>query len=284
MVASTPVTFTVSAASSGASTALYFIDTDHLGTPRLIENQSQQTVWKWDNAEAFGDSVPNESPNGLGSFTFDLRFPGQIRDVETGTNYNNYRDYRPDGGGYLQPDPIGLKGGINPYLYTDASPIKKKDVRGLESSECAVDGKCEEDDQIPPECMANPGIPCEPPAGPAWSQGWQALAVSLPPDVSKACWIACMAVKPTAGQFFSNKVGGIAAGAANSSSTTARIAGLFVQGATKALKTPPAIAVTIYEAGAFCTSFCTITPEAEMCTVPYVGHRLFRRPRPNSPP
>jgi len=53
--------------------------------------------------------VPNENPSNLGAFKFDLRYPGQIADAETGTNYNNYRDYRPDGGGYLQVDPDGLQ-------------------------------------------------------------------------------------------------------------------------------------------------------------------------------
>ena len=130
-VTSTPVTFTVGAASSGASTTLYFIDTDHLNNPRLIENQSQQTVWKWEQAEAFGDSVPNENPSSLGTFVFNQRFPGQYRDVETGLNYNYFRDYDPAIGKYSQSDPIGLNGGTNTYSYVGASPLGRTDSFGL---------------------------------------------------------------------------------------------------------------------------------------------------------
>jgi RHS repeat-associated protein len=133
MVTSTPITFTVGAASSGANTALYFIDTDHLGTPRLIENQSQQAVWKWDNAEAFGDSVPNENPSSLGAFVFNQRFPGQYADQETNTAYNNARDYDQSGGRYVQSDPIGLYGGINSYAYVKGNPIALIDPEGLQT-------------------------------------------------------------------------------------------------------------------------------------------------------
>lgn len=50
---------------------------DHLNTPRLIANQTGQTVWRWDQAEPFGVNVPDENPLGLGAFEFPLRFPGQ---------------------------------------------------------------------------------------------------------------------------------------------------------------------------------------------------------------
>ena len=31
---------------------LYFVQTDHLNTPRLIANQAGTTVWRWDQGEA----------------------------------------------------------------------------------------------------------------------------------------------------------------------------------------------------------------------------------------
>lgn len=60
-----------------------------------------------------------------------LRFAGQFYDPETGTHYNYFRDYDPLRGGYLQSDPIGLKAGVNFYVYLDGSPIIFIDPTGL---------------------------------------------------------------------------------------------------------------------------------------------------------
>ena len=74
----------------------------YLGTPRNVQNQVQQTVWKWDQSEAFGNNAPNENPSGLGAFVFPLRFPGQYADGETGLFYNYFRDYSPPEGRYVR--------------------------------------------------------------------------------------------------------------------------------------------------------------------------------------
>jgi len=117
--------------SSNPQAGLYFINADHLGTPRLIENQSQQAVWKWDQAEPFGDSVPNQNVGSSGAFVFNPRFRGQYYDVETNTNYNYYRTYNPAIGEYIESDPIGLRGGINTYTYVLGNPLSRIDPRGL---------------------------------------------------------------------------------------------------------------------------------------------------------
>lgn len=70
------------------------------------------------------------SSNRLHAFR-DLRFPGQYYDQETGLHYNYFRDYHPGIGRYVEPDPIGLDGGINLYAYVGSSPIRSSDRSGL---------------------------------------------------------------------------------------------------------------------------------------------------------
>ena len=63
-----------------------------------------------------------------------LRLPGQYADP-TGFYHNGFRDYNPSyalaGGRYLQVDPIGLEGGINPYVYALNNALKWTDQAGL---------------------------------------------------------------------------------------------------------------------------------------------------------
>ena len=88
-------------------------------------------VWKWDNAEPFGNNAANENPSELGGFRYDLRFPGQQYDAETGLAYNLARDYDASSGRYVESDPIGLEGGLNTYSYAMSRPTTDSDPTGL---------------------------------------------------------------------------------------------------------------------------------------------------------
>src|SRR3989441_868627 len=99
---------------NAAEAKLYYIHVDHLNTPRLIADQNQQTVWRYDNTEPFGDSALDENPSDLGVFEFPLMSSLYYRDRETGYFYAMQRDaYNPSIGRFSQSDPIGLLGGIN---------------------------------------------------------------------------------------------------------------------------------------------------------------------------
>jgi RHS repeat-associated protein len=118
---------------------VYYIHADHLGTPRVITKATDNSkVWEWKNDDPFGNNAPDENPNGVNgsgsnaAFKYNLRFPGQYFDQETGTYYNYFRDYDPSTGRYVQSDPIGLRGGINTYGYVDANPVAAFDPNGLE--------------------------------------------------------------------------------------------------------------------------------------------------------
>ena len=112
------------------ATDIYFIQTDHLNTPRAVTNESNVLVWKWDS-DPYGAAPPNESPSGAPAFVFGLRFPGQVFDRESYLYYNYHRDYDPQTGRYIQSDPIGLNGGINTYGYGLGNPISNTDPQGL---------------------------------------------------------------------------------------------------------------------------------------------------------
>jgi RHS repeat-associated protein len=125
------VTYTYTGTSTTvATTTVSYIEADHLNTPRLITNTAKQAVWSWES-NPFGSTLANSNPSSLGVYTYNLRFPGQYFDSETGLHYNYHRDYRPDIGRYVQSDPIGLAGGINTYAYVNGNPVVSVDPFGL---------------------------------------------------------------------------------------------------------------------------------------------------------
>lgn len=118
-----------------ADSTVYHVQTDHLGTPRaVIDPVTDTTIWSWSIlGEAFGDTIPNEDPDGDSSpFVFDLRFPGQRFDRFSGLNNNYFREYDVMAGRYSTSDPDGLKGGLSTYTYASSSPYEYIDPEGLQ--------------------------------------------------------------------------------------------------------------------------------------------------------
>lgn len=114
---------------------LYLL-TDDLGTVREGVDADGVTRWRW-AADGFGAQAAQTDPDGDGvATTVRLRFPGQLYEPESGLFYNMLRDYAPALGRYMTPDPLGLAGGLNPYLYAEADPLGRKDPLGLESFRC----------------------------------------------------------------------------------------------------------------------------------------------------
>jgi len=124
---------------SGGS-IVYYVHTDQLNTPRKVTNSNTASLavrWTWD-PPPFGDDLPKESPTGLTALSYNLRFPGQLFDAESGLNYNYFRDYDPAIGRYVQSDPIGLAGGINTYAYVRGNPLALSDPEGLAAAAGAM--------------------------------------------------------------------------------------------------------------------------------------------------
>jgi len=108
------------------STAVYDIDSDNLHRPELVTNSSKNVVWQANN-DPFGggDVTPTNA------IAFYIGFPGQYFDNDTNYWYNVNRYYVDALGRYLQPDPVGLEMGLNPYVYVGANPANYIDPLGL---------------------------------------------------------------------------------------------------------------------------------------------------------
>jgi RHS repeat-associated protein len=126
---------------------LFAIHSDHLGTPRMMTDESKAVVWQWPYS-AFGNNKPTgvlkATVKPMSAVTaqavqleatpaveMNLRMPGQYFDVETGNFHNGYRTYCPQCGRYLQSDPVGQGAGFNRYLYVNGNPLVLTDSLGL---------------------------------------------------------------------------------------------------------------------------------------------------------
>ena len=111
---------------------VYYIHADHLNTPRAITDSNNAVVWTW-HSDPFGTT----QAEGKG-FTYNLRFPGQYFDSETGTHYNYFRYYDPSTGRYITSDPIGMMGGLNTYTYVLNNPLRLIDMYGLDARDIQI--------------------------------------------------------------------------------------------------------------------------------------------------
>lgn len=141
---------------------LFYIVTDHLGTPREMVDEQGDVRWAaslttWGVVRDLRLAVPanDDHPGGLAgragprrswgnlalksaplnevdtaTLACPIRFQGQWQDEETGLYYNRHRHYDPLAGQYASPDPVKLEGGVRPQAYVE-SPYKLVDPRGL---------------------------------------------------------------------------------------------------------------------------------------------------------
>jgi RHS repeat-associated protein len=125
----------------------YFIFTDQIGTPCLIEDERGTEVWRA-RTEPYGRAQVASGAK----INFNLRFPGHYFDSELGLHYNRFRYYDSTLGRYIQSDPWGIAGGYNLYSYR-SNPLLDVDVRGLgeeDNPNCAPPSDGEEGPRPPP--------------------------------------------------------------------------------------------------------------------------------------
>lgn len=111
----------------GTTATVTFVTADQSGTPRAVTDASGNVLWAWPyEGNAWGELSP--ITNG---YTYNLRFPGQYFDVETGMASNVHRDYDSSSGRFNQNDPLGLVGGLNDYVAVSNNPLNRIDPDGL---------------------------------------------------------------------------------------------------------------------------------------------------------
>jgi RHS repeat-associated protein len=132
--------------------------------PRRLSNADGQAVWQW-SYSAFGedkptiaknrfanlDTTPNPGTTSVSEVKFNLRYPGQYADEESGLFYNYFRSYDARTGRYSQPDPIGLGGGWNRFGYVDANPLRFTDAMGLQKTMEEMLGSDYKDSPLSPD-------------------------------------------------------------------------------------------------------------------------------------
>jgi RHS repeat-associated protein len=115
----------VSGGSQAGRPSLHWIHADHLGTPIAATDERGRVAWRGD-WDAFGGLARAQ-----GGFVQPLRLDGQYFDPETRLHDNVLRTYDPDAGRYLEPDPLGLAAGLDPFAYVDGNPLVATDPLGL---------------------------------------------------------------------------------------------------------------------------------------------------------
>ncbi|MCF6264821.1 MAG: hypothetical protein L3J24_14710, partial [Xanthomonadales bacterium] len=116
---------------SADENGIYNVHSDHLQTPKLMTNSSQDIVWT-NHMQAFGESNIDADPDGDSNIVImNIRFPGQYEDSEKQLFYNMSREYDFLTGRYNEADPIEGFRIVDYYSYADNNPNMFIDPMGL---------------------------------------------------------------------------------------------------------------------------------------------------------
>jgi RHS repeat-associated protein len=139
------------------ATGTHVMHNDHLFTPERMTKAGQSTVSWAGTREAFGRVAVQPGS----STTMLLRFPGQWEDGVGGFYQNWWREYGAGVGRYRSADPIGVRGGINSFVYVYSGPMDEFDLAGLYSMcrACDIDPVPSPIKEVALTCFAETELP-----------------------------------------------------------------------------------------------------------------------------
>jgi RHS repeat-associated protein len=120
----------------------YFYYQERAGSVYLVTDAAGHPM-EWYQYTAFGElSILGQDglPRATRSLPTDFGFQGRPQDVVLGLVDLRARHYMPAWGRFVEPDPIGLAGGVNGYAFVSGAPLRYGDPLGLAQAD--IDNEC----------------------------------------------------------------------------------------------------------------------------------------------
>ena len=109
-------------------TTRYFACYDGNGNVKALVNANDGSVSANYDYGPFGELLRSTGPKAKAN---PFRFSTKYQDNESDLVYYGYRSYNPSAGRWLSRDPIGERGGVNPYAFVGNRPASRWDRLGL---------------------------------------------------------------------------------------------------------------------------------------------------------
>src|SRR6185312_8485160 len=104
---------------------------NHLGSASL-ELAADGALISYEEYHPYGTTAFQAGRSAAETSLKRYRYTGKERDEETGLSYHGARYYAPWIARWLNPDPIGVRGGINVYAYCHGNPVSRHDPEGTQ--------------------------------------------------------------------------------------------------------------------------------------------------------
>ena len=108
-----------------AGPTTYRLLSDLRGSVRLVVDVATGAIAQRLDYDTFGNVIADSNP-GFQPFGFS----GGLYDPDTGVVLFGDRSYDPSSGRFISRDPLGLRGGTEPYTYANGDPINAVDPTG----------------------------------------------------------------------------------------------------------------------------------------------------------